>query len=293
MAIETLIVIIKKTDDLSGPNSFTAAVIRDMTRSVAQDGFVIISELQNRLTKREKRLFATPIYIGMTGGRSIRLAPIMPDNERPTDIPEAKTFLQLLIKIKDELTERNTKEISHWIKTSGVPNIVSGLELTFAPTGQMCNAVEDIRRGEKLFTHHVRMVDKDEIMAAWNKVVSLVHGYRSLHQLQPGFNKPHQTGHFLKELAKDTEGVFGLLERYILTGPALEEGEALEAMTSDETFQALGLTGPLQLVKIARKDISLGATTMAYSGTAIQEKKIYSPYLDPRDIPVVENESAS
>ncbi|KAK0670323.1 hypothetical protein QBC41DRAFT_96514 [Cercophora samala] len=275
---------------LPGPKSFTAAVIRNMKRSVAQDGFVVISELQYRLTKREEGLFTTPIYIGLTGGRSIRLEPINPNDEQPTNISEAKIFLQLLIKVKDELTDKNTKKISQWIKTSEVPNIVSGLELTFARTEQICKAVEDIRQGDKLFTRHVKTVDKDEILAAWNQVVSLVQEYHSLRQLQLGSNKQqqHQVGHFLEDLAHGTGDVLELLERYILTGPALEEDEALEVMINDDTLQALGLTGPLQLVKIARQDISLEAITTAPSDTVIQEKKTYGPYLDPRDIPVVE-----
>ncbi|KAK4205083.1 hypothetical protein QBC40DRAFT_65783 [Triangularia verruculosa] len=265
-----------------GPRSFTTALIKQMEKAIEEKGSVVVQELHFRLCPPSVGLFATPVHIGFHGEHSIRLEPLAPQSDSTSD-EDAKTFLQLLIKINEELSPGCMEKIGRWIGTSEVPRIVSGLKMTLARTERIHHAVQYFRGGQKRFAREINTVDKNEIVTAWETVRSLLQQYQT--QYRP--NKRQNTGRFLEELEADNNEVIALLQRHILAGTATEGNEALEEAINDENLTALGLNGPLQVFKIARDNIPMEEADGHWSESAIREKKFYGPYVDPKDLPVV------
>jgi len=136
-----------------GERSFTTALIRETRTAVSQNGHVVIKDLHSTLTKAHQNLFAQPIYTSLKPGHPLRLEPL-PLAGLSTSVPghdmmAGRSFLQLLIQIKDQVTRENVKPISQWL-TADVPRIVSRLDI-FDRTEHVQKIMEHLQRGDKGF----------------------------------------------------------------------------------------------------------------------------------------------
>ncbi|KAI1414646.1 hypothetical protein F5Y13DRAFT_197189 [Hypoxylon sp. FL1857] len=290
-----------------GAKSFTSIFLQELQKAVDAEGFVNIKDLHGHLNDRERELWAQPVHIALKKGRaSIVLKPLSTAiAEEEAREKEARSFLQLLIHIEEELNSDSAEQIRQWLRTN-IPYIVSGLEV-IDKTRHVQIAVQDIEQGEKPFVKRIDTVSKTQIVNAWKGVVTLVekHLVASPDQQQlidDGTNSV-RVGELVKQLDAQNASVVDLIEQTILTSAdADSDSHVLDDAIEDDTIKALEMTSQLRMRRLVRAGQAHdpSTTSQAYNSPegvgdhdgnrehVVQEFKVYGEYIDPREMPAME-----
>lgn len=281
----------------AGDRSFTHALLREMKMAVDREGFVRIGDLHARLCQRESKLFATPVHICIRPNRRpLVLEPVSTPRSRDPTVGETASLLHVLVQIKQDLSSNTLVQISEWL-SSDVPYIISGLEVV-ERTEHIQQVVQDIQEGNKVFFKQLQTATKDEIIEAWEKVVSLVSMYSQSDDLGSDAaekaQKTKRAQDFLRHLDAENKLAMDALERCILTAPELEEPYILEQAAGDDVLKQLGMDHQLRMRRIAlsstmsiAEQCQSADTPNLGEGSIIQEVKKYGPFVDPADIPAL------
>lgn len=282
-----------------GDTSFTSIFLQEVQKTIAFEGSVKIKDLHGQLSKRQQELCATPVHFSLKKGRlSIVLKPLLISTvEEDVRDEKAQSFLQLLVRVEEELTSHHADQINHWLRTN-IPYIVSGLEV-IDKAKHIQSAIMDIEKGQKSFVKCANIVSKTQIVDAWKGVVAMVENYLAANPGQQPVGeeaKSVRVGELLKQLDAKNSSVVDLIEQTIVT----TAGEALDEAIEDDTVYALGLTGQLRLRKLVKTHRPLESTANfdadestggggEHEGSqrVIQEYKVYGEYIDPREMPAM------
>ena len=98
-----------------GPGSFTTACIREMRYLICEHGYISISDLNTRLTRKEACLSVTPFHVFIKSGygdRSIRLYPCDQGSSQVVAVRHPEAALKLLVFLK----EKSLPTMSEFVK---------------------------------------------------------------------------------------------------------------------------------------------------------------------------------
>ena len=88
-----------------GPGSFTTACLREMKYLISEYGYVSISDLNTRLTKKEAKLSVTPFHVFIKSGygdRSIRLYPKGQGSSKVVAVRFPQAALRVVVFLNDK-----------------------------------------------------------------------------------------------------------------------------------------------------------------------------------------------
>lgn len=292
-----------------GKWSFTSTFIKEVKDTINTDGFVKMSDLHAKLCDRTRGLYATPVYIALNKGRRpIRLAPIAATTSQSPVLRDAQdeVFLQLQVQLRQDLNHDTMDQMVEWLGAE-VPWLVSGLTI-LEKTQCIRTAVQDIEKREKAFAQQLDKPSVEDISNAWEEVLLLVAQYDGSHKhgnatahLDPDSEKQARNQRalkFLRDLDVKNGHAVDVLERCILNGPGMDDLETLNAAWDDDSIQSLGLGYQVHLRRVIRSSTSSPSTgpavptaneeTSSTSTNILQEIKKYGPYLDPAELPSIE-----
>lgn len=267
--------------------------------------YVAISDLHSHLCKKEQGLYATPVHIHLVpGNHSIRLERIQgaPLNNVLLERQEMKPVqvLQILVQLRREIsTTEDATKVSKWLQ-SDRPTAVAHVELVIDRTKHLQDAVADLRDNQKGFTQTLSETPKEKMLNMWSRVLTLL---KEFHVAYPDACSPNNIGNrhrqyanLIEELDRNNEIITDMLEQAILLSRGIENERTLDEAAKDENMEALGISSSLQLRKIACFDadsdyISTGITHNISTDNQVffVETKRYGPYVDPKDVPVLEH----
>lgn len=244
-----------------------------------------IREMHGHLCDRRHNLWATPVHISIKPGRTqMRLEPL---KKEMVQIAEARSFIPILLRIKEQLDSENIDDLRHWL-THDIPRSVAGLEV-FDTAEKIHVAVEDLSRGQKLFAQRIDEDSKDEIIGAWARVVDMTKQYQSsASQTLNRTSKSLHTREFARQIDAEVHSVLELLERAVLLSPGLDNPEAMDQVVEDETMRSLDMSDKLHMRKLARlshESTQPDFREPSHEGQRVmQETKKYGPYIDPGEM---------
>lgn len=111
-----------------GRQSFTMAVIRELSQSLEQNGAVTIKDLYSLLARGDSKLMQTPIYHPLQANTSIRLAPLRSAVESSRMYDASLATLALQIEVGTPVNNFIMKQILSWL-TLNPPREVAGVQI--------------------------------------------------------------------------------------------------------------------------------------------------------------------
>ncbi len=213
--------------------SFTTALIKELKRALEGRKGVSIEQLCRNLARAEARLIATPVYVPIEIGhqRSIRLEVLKP--QASSGSTPRSTSITGFQAGKNQV--RSCENVLQWLKTIPLPTVPNcNIEDIIAKM----EALEDFIQSEepRSFRHisrHIPAVEKDKIIAIWNK---------SLKDLPRAGASSSSSRRFIKRLEGHLSALFDTIERILIELPYFfSQREALLEAVEDESLQRIGL----------------------------------------------------
>ncbi|KAI0182215.1 hypothetical protein EV127DRAFT_73258 [Xylaria flabelliformis] len=284
-----------------GDTSFTNILLREIRRTIKEEGSVDMAYLHGQMCNRKVDLWATPIYMTLKKDKGpIRLQPLPKTATLISTQVQSSTaqtnFIHLLVKVEEKLDSYKLDEFTQWLGTDTPPAVS---KLVCQTTSRISNAVSSIDRSDKIIFKSLDTPSKDEILRAWDQIVDLVelfqvqqHGQHFVQQSVQ--EKRLRASEFLRQLDHRNNAVLGAFERNILCATSMENQANLEEAIHDDTVNELGIVEQLRLRQIISapqpstfKNLNEDLTQVSLAPNAIAEYKEYGPYMDKTALPAL------
>ncbi|TVY84252.1 hypothetical protein LSUE1_G001353 [Lachnellula suecica] len=282
---------------MPGGNSFTKALIREISTGFEKQQHVIVSELHRRLVARESKLWAIPFYVKLGQEQTpIRLERLSENLfPKPADGTNSFSF-QLKIDAGTQLNESNLNQIARWLGDN-TPSAIAKLhvEKILETTTCIQQFVENIRDGDQPLVVGLPNAAIEDILGTWENAVAIIN--QTLAQ-QRGPDLTYKDVPIIKDLAEkllsqleeENSGFVDLLEQKLLSSSTISD-QAIESVAASK----LGVADQLRLRKVVRSPPTSNIEApeapredFKAELMEMQEYKSYGPYMDPADIPALE-----
>lgn len=236
-----------------GRRSFTTAMIREMGEMLSKSNEVLVTELYQRLMKKESRLSQTPIHVNLSGAsrrRTIRLQPHLKDKVKliPAPLLHQREYVTAKIVVHGprSLTETYS-DIAKWLKTDPPLNI-SAIEIENAVTlpQKMHDFVHEIPTIDKISVYD-RLAEegKRDIDRSW---LSMERFFASVSSASNSIGSAFgQTEAAFRNLRILTSSLHNSIVRSLSALPEFNEVETITKLANNKASQDSGLDEPLRM----------------------------------------------
>lgn len=294
----------KEKTPMPGPNSFTNGLIKALTTAVDLHGHAVVSGIHHQLLHRSAGLFATTLDIVIRPGhpdRSIHLRPLRTNNTAPVAaIQRQGPFIRLLVQTPD-LDFSRIEEIAGWLRTD-IPNNVSlEVESIVRTTESLQALVASCGNEDQPLGRALEPASVEGIAVYWNRLSRLMDDYAAQHLEsipgQPLNLVEKEAREFLRLLDAHNQTLARRVEQGILQSTYAENStDDLDSIIEVPQIDGSGIGDQLRLRRSithsqqgrkSAKELRVAADS---GGTASKwkEAKVYGQYLDPADLPLVE-----
>ncbi|KAL2060583.1 hypothetical protein VTL71DRAFT_9224 [Oculimacula yallundae] len=290
-----------------GPSSFTSGLIAALSTTVATKGQAVVSEVHRQLLHSSASLRATSVNVVIRPGhpdRSICLRPLDVDDKIVPSIPQGPSF-RLLVHTGN-LNVCRLEEIVGWLNTDIPADFSLEVEGIVKETRSLKFLVATDKIDDQPLGRVLDLESTQDITASWNKLSRLIDGYVEQHQnpvsrtrrnLKAVETEAHE---FLRILDTHNKTLIRQVERGILQSTYVDsDKDDLDSIINMTQLEDLGISNKLRLRQTIKhpqegSQIADDLKTEVLHGAAVHdatkwtEAKIYGPYMNPIDIPLVE-----
>jgi hypothetical protein len=238
-----------------GPWSFSMAWLRVAEEMLSQKGHITIAEMHHALSTRENRLQDGPQHWPLQRGkRTIRLEPLYSVHERKLNQDATAVMLQLKIMTRGPLDDSLLEDFHEWVKEYAPRRIVS-MQAT-----QLALDLKDFitqSRGRTQSRTTMKAMDpssRAHIRSIWGAFTGNVIG--ALRTLALGVSvdggnesitEEKRVEQFLNEFNDNVQAVQRVVERGVISLPALQKHDAILQSLRDPALQQLGIAETLRI----------------------------------------------
>lgn len=289
----------RETTPLPGEKSFTSALIKVMNESVEANGCVTITETHAQLLKRDTDLYGTSVHITLRPGkpdRSIRLFPVgMIDNDHSNQ-EVSGPCIRLLIRTPD-LTAENVDELILWLRSDLPTTFSLEVESIVKKAAIIQDFIKTIPQGNKPLTRSLDGHTIEGLVNSWAVTSDLVAQYKSkrdaLVASAQGCESLRERSHdFVEQLKSQNSNIIDATEQGVLQSLDSHDNANLTEIIKDPYAGSLGILDQLRLRRMVFQPNAFSPDNLRNEKpvpvTSWKESKEYGRYLNPIDIPAVE-----
>lgn len=282
--------------------SWTHALMKLLEKAVAENGYVSAELLARELLSMDVGLPATSNHVVLRSGfpsRSIMLRPLDQHKHKPSQINEEGPCIRLIIRVSD-LDFHRVEQIATWLRTDLPPNVYLEVDSIIKRTEVVQTLVKNMSAVEEPLHNALDLQSMSEIVTVWNKISDLIMEYQCKRQRYAGQKEflellENEARAFLRQLDDRNSVLVDSVEQGILQAPCADDQSDLEHIMEIPEIKSSGISNQLHLRKMIldsnyhhadKPDAAL--SEMTQQTQLWYERKKYGPYLDPADLPQVQ-----